>query len=253
MIEMKMFVSKGTILQNKISPVEWQNQNIFITDKIGGSFNKSGDQDHWEKRSDFKKALSTLNRLHQESGERPLRPLPYWKYLERHPSSSSSSSWWQWSGSWWSSSEFKESQWKRTHAKVYDRTVKPVVLPIFGSNLRRMAFTNLLYCSLFCCNWIVYSWRRSTATDGKCKDNTTKDPFSQCENPQNLQGIHIQVKSECVGTLRTTELMTQSSTTSTSTCLMWPQTWSMCTLTRTTTEDLVSALCLFECSVFLSC
>ena len=31
MIEMKTFVSKGTILQNKISPVDWQNQNIFDT------------------------------------------------------------------------------------------------------------------------------------------------------------------------------------------------------------------------------
>ena len=54
-------------------------------------------------RSDFNEALSTLNRLHPESGEGPLRPLPYWKYQERHPLSSSSSSWWQWSGSWWSS------------------------------------------------------------------------------------------------------------------------------------------------------
>ena len=41
MIEMKMFVSNGTILQNKISPIKCQNQNIFITDKIGGSLSKS--------------------------------------------------------------------------------------------------------------------------------------------------------------------------------------------------------------------
>ena len=34
-----------------------------------------------------------------------------------------------------------------------------------------------------------------------CKDNTSKDPFSQCENLQNLQGLHIQVKSEYVGTI----------------------------------------------------
>ena len=54
-------------------------------------------------RSDFNEALSTLNRLHQEFGERPLRPLLYWMYQERHPSSNSFSSWWQWSGSWWSS------------------------------------------------------------------------------------------------------------------------------------------------------
>ena len=33
MIEMNMFVSNGMILQNKISPIECENQNIFITDK----------------------------------------------------------------------------------------------------------------------------------------------------------------------------------------------------------------------------
>ena len=71
-------------------------------------------------------------------------------------------------------------------------------------------------------------------TDGRCKDNTSKDPFSQCEQ---LQGIHIQEKSEYVGTLKTTELMTQSRTTSSTTCLMWPQLKTLCTITRTTTED----------------
>ena len=38
-----------------------------------------------------------------------------------------------------------------------------------------------------------------------CKDNTSKDPFSQCEQ---LQRIHTQVKSEYVGTL-STELVTR--------------------------------------------
>ena len=41
MIEMKMFVLNGAMLQNKISPIECQNQNIFITDKIGGSLSIS--------------------------------------------------------------------------------------------------------------------------------------------------------------------------------------------------------------------
>ena len=64
------------------------------------SLNKSGDQGPLRKRSDFNQALSTLNRLHQESGGRQLRPLPYWKYQEQQPSSSSSSTWWQRNGSW---------------------------------------------------------------------------------------------------------------------------------------------------------
>ena len=67
------------------------------------SLNKSGNTGPLRNRSDFNEALSTLNRLHQESGERQLRPMPFWKYQQRHQSSSSSSSWWQWCGSWWSS------------------------------------------------------------------------------------------------------------------------------------------------------
>ena len=67
------------------------------------SLNKSGNTGPLRNRSDFNEALSTLNRSHQESGERQLRPMPFWKYQQRHPSSSSSSSWWQWFSSLWSS------------------------------------------------------------------------------------------------------------------------------------------------------
>ena len=56
-----------------------------------------------ERRSDFNDALTALSRLHQESGKRQLRPVPFWKYQKWHKSSSSSSSWWQWNDSWWSS------------------------------------------------------------------------------------------------------------------------------------------------------
>ena len=68
------------------------------------SLNKSGDTGGpLRNRSDFNQALSTLNRLHRESGGQQLRPMPYWKYQQWQPSSSSSSIWWQWSESWWSS------------------------------------------------------------------------------------------------------------------------------------------------------
>ena len=77
-------------------------------------------------RSDFNDALTTLNRLHQESGERQLKPVPFWKYQYWHQSSSSSSSWWQWSDSWWSK-KFKESPHMSLRAKRNDRTGKPVV------------------------------------------------------------------------------------------------------------------------------
>ena len=50
MIEMKMFVWNGTILQNKISPIECQKQNIFISDKIRGTLTTSLETlaGHWE-------------------------------------------------------------------------------------------------------------------------------------------------------------------------------------------------------------
>ena len=49
------------------------------------SLNESGDTGGpSRKRSDFNQALSTLNRLHQESGGRQLRPMPYWKHQQRH-------------------------------------------------------------------------------------------------------------------------------------------------------------------------
>ena len=67
------------------------------------SLNKSGKIGPVRDRSDFNDALTTLNRLHQESGERQLKPVPFWKYQYWHQSSSYSSSWWQWSDSWWSS------------------------------------------------------------------------------------------------------------------------------------------------------
>ena len=68
------------------------------------SLNKSGnDTQPLRKRSDFKQALSTLKRLHQEAGGDQLEPIPYWKYKQWRPASSSSSTWWQWQESWWSS------------------------------------------------------------------------------------------------------------------------------------------------------
>ena len=42
-------------------------------------------------RSDFKQALSTLKRLQQEAGGDEQEPIPYWKYKQWKPASSSSS------------------------------------------------------------------------------------------------------------------------------------------------------------------
>ena len=43
------------------------------------SLNNSGKNGPLRYRSDLNDALTTLNRLHQESGERQVRPVPFWK------------------------------------------------------------------------------------------------------------------------------------------------------------------------------
>ena len=103
MIEMKKFVSKWTILRTRISHYMTESEYFRNKQNWWISLNYSGNTGPLRNRSDFNEALSTLNRWHQESGERQLRHMPFWKYQQRHLSSSSSSSWWQWSGSWWSS------------------------------------------------------------------------------------------------------------------------------------------------------
>ena len=53
-------------------------------------------------RSDFKQALSTLERLQQEAGEEPYVPCYSYKH-KQWEAQSSSSTWWNWQDSWWSS------------------------------------------------------------------------------------------------------------------------------------------------------
>ena len=68
------------------------------------SLNTSGRNAPMKLRSDFSEALTKLHRLHRDSGEERLAPIPFWQYQKWHPSScSSSTSWWQWNDSLWSS------------------------------------------------------------------------------------------------------------------------------------------------------
>ena len=147
---MKTYVSNETILQSKISPIEWQNQNIFDSNKIGGSLLTSLETlDYWEivltstKRCPHQ-TVYTENLEYNNSG-----PCPTESTRNGNRHRVLSSSWWQWSGSCWSSWEFKRKSMKERHAKVHDRTEQPVVIRSLDETLRRTAFTNLLYCSLF--------------------------------------------------------------------------------------------------------
>ena len=51
-------------------------------------------------RSDFKQALSTLQRSQQEAGEEPLVPTYSYKH-KQWDARISSSTWWNWQSSWW--------------------------------------------------------------------------------------------------------------------------------------------------------
>ena len=52
---------------------------------------------HLTQRPDFKQALSTLHRLQREAEEDPQVPT----YSNKSQAQSSSSTWWNWQGSWW--------------------------------------------------------------------------------------------------------------------------------------------------------
>ena len=54
-------------------------------------------------RSAIKQALSTLQRLQQEAGEESHVPIYSYKHKQLELAQSSSSTWWNWQGSWWSS------------------------------------------------------------------------------------------------------------------------------------------------------
>ena len=96
------------------------------------SLNNSRTSGPLKNRSDFNEALSTLHHLHQEFGERQLRPAPSWKYQYWHQSSSSSSSWWQWSD-WNESPHMSDVQSDRIERRN-------LLFAVFGSNLRRATF-----------------------------------------------------------------------------------------------------------------
>ena len=75
------------------------------------------------------------------------------------------------------------------HTKVNDGTVQPVVFDLWVKPQTNGLHEFTLLFS------ILLQIDRLQLTAVNC----SKDPFSQCENLQNLQGIHIQVKSEYVG------------------------------------------------------
>ena len=91
--------------------------------------------------SDFKQALSTLQRLQQEAGEELHVPTYSYKHKQWEFAQSSSSTWWNWQGSWWSSynSESQEGGEPRL-----EWTGWPVTCSIW-QNSSKLSFTNSIY------------------------------------------------------------------------------------------------------------
>ena len=123
--------------------------------------NTSGKIGLMRDRSDFNEALTKLHRLHRESGEGRLPPIPSWQYQKWHPSSSSSStSWWHWNDSWWSPRKFKTSQtaselMKEQHAERRDPLCRFFFFFFFFKNRSEARlFQDFLF---VCCSWIVCS------------------------------------------------------------------------------------------------
>ena len=180
-IEMKKFVDDGICLQMKIILTTCQKKEYFnYKNKWWLHSNKSGsDTLPLRKRSEFKQALSTLERLHQEAGGEQFAPTYSYKHKQWQSAQSSSSTWWKWQDSWWSSWKIRRS--RKRGAKSWEGTGRPVI----NSTLAKNSEDGFQEFNLFCYRWIVYSWRRSTVTDGECKDHTSNDSFSRCAASNN--------------------------------------------------------------------
>ena len=124
-------------------------------------------------RPDFKQALSTLQRLQKEAREEPQVPT----YSYKHQ---------QWGGTKFifyimelarfmvDSLSFRKSRRRCTKYWVNGATrCLQHLASFFEKNFHEF--------NLLCYRWIVYSWRRSTVTDGGCKYRTSNDVFSGCK------------------------------------------------------------------------
>ena len=91
-------------------------------------------------RPDFKQALSTLQRLQQEAGEESQVPAHSNKH-QQWDARSSSSTWWNWQGSWWTPyhSESQDGE----APSVGER--RDLLIAVFGKILRDKTFMNSIY------------------------------------------------------------------------------------------------------------
>ena len=91
----------------KATPTTYPMRNMGDIGGIGIShWAKSGKNAPMRLSSDFRTAVTLMNRLHRESGEERPERIPFQQYQRWHPSSSKSTRW-QWDKEWWNSYIFK--------------------------------------------------------------------------------------------------------------------------------------------------
>ena len=91
-------------------------------------------------RSEFKQALSTLQRWQQEAGEEPQVPTYSYKH-QQWEARSSSSTWLNWQGSWWTS---YQSESQEGDAPSIECMVRPVACSIWQASSKK-TFMNSIY------------------------------------------------------------------------------------------------------------
>ena len=167
MVETKMFVDNGMLLQMKIIPTIWPHKNITITRVFGGFIqNKTGSNTCASEAQTWLQT-STVYLAAIETGRRR--------------------------------SSTKSTMGTKFFFMVeLARFMVDPVIPMKVTMEMNQVLTeqgDLLYkylelffrewfswVQLLCYRWIVHSWRRSTVTDGWCKYNTSNDVFSRCNS-----------------------------------------------------------------------
>ena len=107
-IEMKKFVVRGMFLQKMISPIEWQNRNIFDTNKLVDLSQEVCRPRTIEKSFWLQPSVVYIKPFTPRIWRTKTQAYALLDVSGRQPSSSCSSTWWQWSGSWLSPQNSKK-------------------------------------------------------------------------------------------------------------------------------------------------
>ena len=180
-IEMKIFVDDGMLLRMKITLTIWPHKNTSTIRTNGGfiQISKVLILCHWGIDLFSSKHCLLCNDYNKKQKKNHKCLLVQTK-PKQWEAQGSSSTWWNWQGSWWTP---YHSESQEGDAPSIEWTVRPVTRSIWQASSKK-DFHEL---NLFCYRLIVYSWRRSTVTDGRCKYNTSNDPFSKCESQQEIR------------------------------------------------------------------